>query len=151
MLGDAIQVAPVMPKSGHMANQHAQGLRGRGRRAADGRRRPTRRRSSPTPATAIVSDKDAIHVASVHAYDRTRRRCMVVPGSGGRVAGAQRRRRAPYAEAGRATSGPTCWLEALARGATTARMRRARLGRCQRQLRRQHDRPICLRCRARTP
>jgi sulfide dehydrogenase [flavocytochrome c] flavoprotein subunit len=32
---------------------------------------------------SFVSDKDVIHVASVHAYDAERKTMMVVPGAGG--------------------------------------------------------------------
>ncbi len=82
VLGDALFPAPLMPKSGHMANQHAklaaaaiiQQLKG-----------------EPVNATPVlmntcysfVTAKDAIHVASVHQYDAAEKTFKTVPGSGG--------------------------------------------------------------------
>ena len=87
VLGDATFSAPAMPKSGHMANQHAkvaaaaiiQQLRG-----------------EPVNATPVVMNtcysfvtaKDVIHVASVHQYDAKDKTFKPVPGSGGVSAGA---------------------------------------------------------------
>ena len=82
ILGDSLQVAPAMPKSGSMANGH-----GRNCAAAVvallGNRQPN---PSPTLVNAcysMVSDKLAIHVASVHKYDGQERTMKPVPGSGG--------------------------------------------------------------------
>ena len=68
VLGDAIQVAPLMPKSGHMANQHGKVcaaavvalLTGNSveHRAADRQHLLQLRRR-----------QGGVHVASVHAYD----------------------------------------------------------------------------------
>jgi sulfide dehydrogenase [flavocytochrome c] flavoprotein subunit len=82
VLGDATFPAPVMPKSGHMANQHAkvaaaaviQLLKGEAVNA--------------TPVVmntcySFVTAKDVIHVASVHQYDATDKTFKTVPGSGG--------------------------------------------------------------------
>ena len=82
VLGDATFSAPGMPKSGHMANQHAkvaaaaiiQLLRG-----------------EPVSATPVVMNTcysyvtgtDAMHVASVHQYDAAEKTFKPVPGSGG--------------------------------------------------------------------
>ncbi len=82
VLGDATFSAPGMPKSGHMANQHAkvaaaaiiQQLKG-----------------EPVNATPVVmntcysfvSGQDAMHVASVHQYDAADKTFKTVPGSGG--------------------------------------------------------------------
>jgi NADH dehydrogenase FAD-containing subunit len=87
IIGDSIQVAPLMPKSGHMANQHAkvaaaaiiQLLRGE----------PV----NPTPVVmntcySFVTERDVIHVASVHQYDAVDKTVKPVPGSGGVSAGA---------------------------------------------------------------
>ncbi|MES2758186.1 MAG: FCSD flavin-binding domain-containing protein [Pseudomonadota bacterium] len=82
VLGDAIQAAPLMPKSAHMANQHAKVCAGAVVDLLSGR--------VPNPAPMLtntcysfVSDRDVIHVASVHAYDAAKKTLLVVPGSGG--------------------------------------------------------------------
>jgi sulfite dehydrogenase len=82
VLGDATMSAPAMPKSGHMANQHAkvaaaailQLLKGEAVNA--------------TPVVmntcySFVTARDVVHVASVHQYDATDRTFKTVPGSGG--------------------------------------------------------------------
>ena len=82
VLGDATFSAPAMPKSGHMANQHAkvaaaaiiQLLRGEAVNA--------------TPVVmntcySFVTARDVVHVASVHQYDAKDRTFKTVPGSGG--------------------------------------------------------------------
>ena len=82
VLGDAIFPASGMPKSGHMANQHAkvaaaaiiQLLKGEALNA--------------TPVMAntcysFVTASDVIHVASVHQYDAAEKTLKTVPGSGG--------------------------------------------------------------------
>ena len=82
VLGDAIQVAAAMPKSGHMANAHAkvcaaaivaelQGLE-----------------INPQPmlsnvCMSWVDEAQAIHVASVHEYVPAQKTFRVVGGSGG--------------------------------------------------------------------
>jgi sulfide dehydrogenase [flavocytochrome c] flavoprotein chain len=82
VLGDSTFSAPLMPKSGHMANQHAkvaaaaiiQQLKG-----------------EPVNATPVVMNTcysfvtgaDVIHVASVHQYDAADKLFKTVPGSGG--------------------------------------------------------------------
>ncbi|MDB5934932.1 MAG: NAD(P)/FAD-dependent oxidoreductase [Massilia sp.] len=82
VLGDAIQAAPLMPKSAHMANQHAKVCAGAVVDLLSGR--------APNPAPMLtntcysfVSDREVIHVASVHAYDAAQKTLLVVPGSGG--------------------------------------------------------------------
>lgn len=82
VIGDAIQTAPLMPKSAHMANQHAKVcaaavvdlLAGRAPNAAP---------VLTNTCYSFVSDQDVIHVASVHAYDAAKKTLLVVPGSGG--------------------------------------------------------------------
>ena len=82
VLGDALQIAPAMPKSGSMANGHGKVaaaaivalLNGEG--------------PNPSPTLintcySMVSDKLAIHVTSVHKYDTADRTFKAVPGSGG--------------------------------------------------------------------
>jgi sulfite dehydrogenase len=82
VLGDATFSAPLMPKSGHMANQHAkvaaaaviQLLKGAAVNA--------------TPVVmntcySFVTATDAVHVASVHQYDAADKTFKAVPGSAG--------------------------------------------------------------------
>jgi NADH dehydrogenase FAD-containing subunit len=82
ILGDATLSAPLMPKSGHMANQHAKLAAAAIVELMNGRQ------PSPTPLVnntcySFVSDKEVIHVASVHTYDPKDKVLKVVPGSGG--------------------------------------------------------------------
>jgi NADPH-dependent 2,4-dienoyl-CoA reductase/sulfur reductase-like enzyme len=82
VLGDAIQIAPGMPKSGHMANQHAKVA------AAAIVSILTGQPVSATPVVtntcySFITDKDVVHVASVHQYDRDKKTFLAVPGSGG--------------------------------------------------------------------
>jgi NADPH-dependent 2,4-dienoyl-CoA reductase/sulfur reductase-like enzyme len=82
VLGDAIQVAPLMPKSGHMANSHAKVA------AAAIVATLAGREIDPAPMLtntcySFVDPKSAMHVASVHAYAPAERTFLAVPGSGG--------------------------------------------------------------------
>ena len=82
VLGDATLSAPVMPKSGHMANQHAKIA------AAAIIELMNDRKPSPEPMVtntcySYVSDKEVIHVASVHRYDPAQKTLVTVPGAGG--------------------------------------------------------------------
>jgi len=82
VLGDAIQVAPLMPKSGHMANQHAKVAAAAVLSALAGQ--PV----NPAPVVnntcySFINDREAVHVASVHRYDATQKTFLTVPGSGG--------------------------------------------------------------------
>ncbi|MDB5841255.1 MAG: flavocytochrome [Herminiimonas sp.] len=82
MLGDAIQTAPLMPKSAHMANQHAKIC------AAAiidllNDRAPEQAPVITNTCYSFVSDNEVIHVASVHAYNAGAKTLTVVPGSGG--------------------------------------------------------------------
>jgi NADPH-dependent 2,4-dienoyl-CoA reductase/sulfur reductase-like enzyme len=82
VLGDAIAVAPLMPKSAHMANQHAKVCAAA---VVDllGGRAPDPHPMLTNTCYSYVSDTDVIHVASVHAYDADKKTLLVVPGSGG--------------------------------------------------------------------
>ena len=82
VLGDAIQTSPFMPKSAHMANQHAKVCAGA---VVDmlGGRAPDANPVLTNTCYSFVSDTDVIHVASVHAYDAAQKTLLVVPGSGG--------------------------------------------------------------------
>ena len=82
VLGDSIQIAPLMPKSGHMANQHGKTC------AAAVVALLTGKQVNPMPiynntCYSFVSDEDVVHVASVHRYDADKKTMLTVPGSGG--------------------------------------------------------------------
>ncbi|MCR6664647.1 MAG: NAD(P)/FAD-dependent oxidoreductase [Methyloversatilis sp.] len=86
VLGDAIFPAPTMPKSGHMANQHAKLAAAAivnlmaGQPPSD----------SPLVMNTCYSFVDAtnvVHVASVHAYDPATKQVQPVKGAGGLSAG----------------------------------------------------------------
>jgi sulfite dehydrogenase len=87
VLGDATLSAPAMPKSGHMANQHAKVAAAAVIALLKG---------EPVNATPVVMNtcysfvtaRDVVHVASVHQYDATDRTFKTVPGSGGLSAAA---------------------------------------------------------------
>lgn len=82
VLGDAIQTAPLMPKSGHMANQHAKTCAAAVVNLLTGHE-PSQNPLYANTCYSFVNDEDAIHVASVHRFDREQRTMVVVPGSGG--------------------------------------------------------------------
>lgn len=82
VLGDATFSAPLMPKSGHMANQHAKVAAAAILNALQG--------LPPNPEPLVmntcysfVTAQQAIHVASVHRYDAADKTFKTVPGSGG--------------------------------------------------------------------
>lgn len=82
IIGDSIQIAPAMPKSGHMANAHAKVA------AAAVVAQLTGLEIAATPMLtntcySYVSNKQVIHVASVHLYDAAEKTYKTVPGSGG--------------------------------------------------------------------
>ena len=82
IIGDAIQVAQLMPKSGHMANNHAKVA------AAAIVAQLNGFDSNPTPMLtntcySFIDDKNVVHVASVHEYVASERTYKVVQGSGG--------------------------------------------------------------------
>jgi sulfite dehydrogenase len=86
VLGDATFSAPAMPKSGHMANQHAKVAAAAIIQQLQGR--PV----NPAPVMvntcySFVTATDVMHVASVHQYDNAEKTLKTVPGSGG-VSGA---------------------------------------------------------------
>lgn len=82
VIGDAIAAAPGMPKSGFMANNHAKVV-------ADAViARLTGSPINETPIIAntcysFVSDKDVVHVASVHKWDAAQKTLVAVQGAGG--------------------------------------------------------------------
>lgn len=82
VLGDAIQTSPLMPKSAHMANQHAKVCAAAVVDLFSGRG-PDAKPVLTNTCYSFISDTDVIHVASVHAYDAAQKTLVVVPGSGG--------------------------------------------------------------------
>ena len=81
VLGDAIQIASGMPKSGHMANQHAKVCAAAVVALLAGQ--PV----NPAPVLtntcySMITHKDSVHVCSVHQYDKEKKTVLPVPGSG---------------------------------------------------------------------
>ena len=82
LLGDALQIAPAMPKSGHMANGHGKAC------AAAVVALLTGEAPNPSPTLtntcySFVSADKVVHVASIHKYDEVAKTMKTVPGSGG--------------------------------------------------------------------
>jgi sulfide dehydrogenase [flavocytochrome c] flavoprotein chain len=82
ILGDALQIAPLMPKSGHMANQHGKVC------AAAVVALLTGQSVNQTPLIAntcysFIDDKNVVHVSSVHKYDVEKKTMVTVQGAGG--------------------------------------------------------------------
>jgi sulfide dehydrogenase [flavocytochrome c] flavoprotein subunit len=82
VIGDSIQIAPAMPKSGHMANGHAKVAAAAIVAELGGGE------IDPAPMLtntcySFVDDQRAIHVASVHEYVGAERTFKTVAGSGG--------------------------------------------------------------------
>jgi len=82
LLGDALQHAPVMAKSGHMANAQA--------KACAAAVVALLRDEAPNPAPTLgnacytyFSARLAGHIATVHKYDPAGRTMRAVPGAGG--------------------------------------------------------------------
>ena len=82
VLGDSLQIAPVMPKSATMANAQAKACAAAVVELLAGR--------APNPAPVLVnacyswvSGRQVIHVDSVHKYDPAERTMKPVPGAGG--------------------------------------------------------------------
>ena len=82
VLGDATLSAPAMPKSGHMANQHGKLAAAAIVEIMNGRA-PSQSPVLANTCYSLVSDKEAIHVSSVHQYDPAHKTLVAVPGAGG--------------------------------------------------------------------
>ena len=82
ILGDALQIAPTMPKSGHMANQHGK-VAAAAIVALLAGREPGQMPIYNNTCYSFVSDVDVVHVASVHRYDAAQKTMLPVAGSGG--------------------------------------------------------------------
>jgi NADPH-dependent 2,4-dienoyl-CoA reductase/sulfur reductase-like enzyme len=95
VLGDSIQVAPAMPKSGHMANQHGKTCAAAVVALLTGKQ-PSAMPIYNNTCYSFVSDEDVVHVASVHRYDAAQKTMLTVPGSGG-VSGAANELEGRYA------------------------------------------------------
>ena len=95
VLGDAILAAPAMPKSGHMANGHGKNCAAAIVALIKGQ--PI----NPAPMLtntcySFVTDKDVIHIASVHRYDDMKKTMVTIEGSGG-LSGAASEQEGQYA------------------------------------------------------
>ena len=82
LLGDALQIAPAMPKSAHMANNHGKIC------AAAVVALLTGEQPNPSPTLnntcySFLSADRVVHVASIHKYDEKDKTMKAVPGSGG--------------------------------------------------------------------
>jgi NADPH-dependent 2,4-dienoyl-CoA reductase/sulfur reductase-like enzyme len=82
VLGDATLSAPLMPKSGSMANQHAKICASAVVALINGRQ-PNPDPKIVNTCYSFVSDSEVIHVASVHTWDEKDKTLKTVPGSGG--------------------------------------------------------------------
>ncbi len=82
VLGDATMSAPLMPKSGQMANQHGKLAAAAIIELMNGRQ-PSSAPLVMNTCYSYVSEKEAVHVASVHTYDPKDKTLKTVPGSGG--------------------------------------------------------------------
>ena len=82
VLGDSIQIAPLMPKSAHMANSHAKVA------AAAIVAELNAWEINPAPVLtntcySFIDSRKVVHVASVHQYNFAEKTFKTVPGSGG--------------------------------------------------------------------
>jgi sulfide dehydrogenase [flavocytochrome c] flavoprotein subunit len=97
VVGDSIQVAPLMPKSGHMANSHAKVAAAAIVAQLSGGP-PIARPLLTNTCYSFVSADEVIHVASVHEYVAAEKTFKAVAGSGG-VSAARSQLEASYAMA----------------------------------------------------
>ena len=97
VIGDSIQVAPLMPKSGHMANSHAKVAAAAIVAELKGLEINARPMLTNT-CYSFVSPAEVIHVASVHEYVAAEKTFKTVAGSGG-VSAARSELEATYASA----------------------------------------------------
>jgi sulfide dehydrogenase [flavocytochrome c] flavoprotein chain len=108
ILGDAIQPASLMPRSAHMANQHAKVC------ASAVVALLTGGEVNPAPVVtstcySYLSEREVAHIASVHRYDPAGRTMTVVAGSSG-ASPAANAEESVYAEAW----ARNLWADALA-------------------------------------
>jgi sulfide dehydrogenase [flavocytochrome c] flavoprotein subunit len=82
VLGDSTLSAPLMPKSGHMANQHAKVCAAAVIALIKNQPVNTQPMMINT-CYSFIDDKNVVHVASVHAYDAAQKTMTVVKGAAG--------------------------------------------------------------------
>ncbi len=82
VLGDSIQIAPGMPKSGHMANSHAKVAAAAIVAQLSGWEINANPMLTNT-CYSFIDDKNVVHVASVHEYVAAEKTFKTVAGSGG--------------------------------------------------------------------
>ena len=82
VLGDATLSASLMPKSGHMANQHAK-VAAAAAIALIKNQPVNAHPMMVNTCYSFIDDKNVVHVASVHIYDPAQKTMTVVKGSGG--------------------------------------------------------------------
>ena len=82
VIGDSIQIASLMPKSGHMASSHAKVTAAAIVAELNGWALDPAPMLSNT-CYSFVDARRAVHVASVHGYDAAEKTYLPVPGSGG--------------------------------------------------------------------
>ncbi|NTV11354.1 MAG: FAD-dependent oxidoreductase [Zoogloea sp.] len=82
VIGDAVFPAPTMPKSAHMANQHAKLAAAAILNLLAGEA-PNPEPVATNTCYSFVDSHNAIHVASVHRYDAAKATLLPVPGAGG--------------------------------------------------------------------
>ncbi len=97
IVGDAIQIAPLMPKSAHMANSHAK-VAAAAIVAEFSGFAPIQQPMLTNTCYSFVSAEEVIHVASVHEYVAAEKTFKTVAGSGG-VSAARSELEARYAMA----------------------------------------------------
>lgn len=97
VIGDSIQIAPLMPKSGHMANSHGKVAAAAIVAELKGLEIDPRPMLTNT-CYSFVSPAEVIHVASVHQYVAAEKTFKTIPGSGG-VSATRSELEATYANA----------------------------------------------------
>ena len=95
VIGDAIQIAPAMPKSAHMANSHGKVVAAAIVAELKGLELNARPMLTNT-CYSFVSTAEVIHVASVHEYVAAEKTFKTIAGSGG-VSAARSELEATYA------------------------------------------------------
>lgn len=82
VLGDSIQIAALMPKSAHMANQHGKTCAAAVVALLTGQA-PNDSPIYNNTCYSFVSADEVVHVASVHRYDAEKKTMLTVAGAGG--------------------------------------------------------------------
>ena len=108
LLGDALQIAPGMPKSGHMANAHGKACAAAVVALLTGEQ-PNHSPTLTNTCYSFVSADRVVHVSSVHKYDEKDKTMKAVPGAGG-VSAAANELEAQYAM----SWAKNIWADALA-------------------------------------